>query len=63
MFSEAGPESMRFFKYLTFVTLYDVESILSGGSGWVLKLCVLAGIASVTFVLGAVTFTKRDLPL
>jgi ABC-2 type transport system permease protein len=61
--SATGPEAMKYFKYLTFVSLYDVSSITSNGSDWIWKLCILAGIAVVTFTIGAVTFTKKDLPL
>jgi ABC-2 type transport system permease protein len=63
MFSMMGPESMGIFKYATFITLYDIDSIVSNGSDWIWKMCILAGIAVATFMAGAVTFTKRDLPL
>jgi ABC-2 type transport system permease protein len=61
--SATGIEGMQYFKYLTFISLYDVTSILSNGDDWIWKLCILAGIALVSFASGAVVFTRKDLPL
>jgi ABC-2 type transport system permease protein len=63
MFALFGSENMKNFKYFTFVTLYDIDSILSNGGDWIWKFVILAGIAAVTFIVGTVTFMKRDLPL
>jgi ABC-2 type transport system permease protein len=63
MFSMIGPEGMKVFKYFTFLTLYDVESITLGSGDWVWKFCILAVFAIGTFATGVVTFNKKDLPL
>ena len=63
MFSLMGTENMKYFKYATFITLYDIDSIILGNSEWVWKMFVLAGIAVITFIIGTIIFTKKDLPL
>ena len=63
MFSLFGSENMKIFKYATFITLYDIDSIISSNGDWIWKFCILAGIAAVTFTIGTVTFIKKDFPL
>jgi len=63
MFSLFGPENMKYFKYATFIALYDIGSIVSNGSDWIWKMCLLAGIAVATFLAGTIAFAKKDLPL
>jgi len=63
MFSFFGPDNMKYFQYATFITLYDIDSTVSNGRDWIWKMCLLAGIAVVTFLAGTITFTKRDFPL
>lgn len=50
-------------KYFTIVTLYDLPSIISGASDFIVKFAVLAGIAVVTYAAGTTVFAKKDLPL
>ena len=63
MFGNIGVAALSNFKYLTICTFYDYQSILVSGDDWIWKLFVSLGIAIVTFTIGAVTFTKKDLPL
>ena len=50
------------------VGLYDIKALATVGSGdvnydFVWKLCVLAGIAIVSYAIGKFRFQKKDLPL
>ncbi len=51
------------FKYLTIITLYDVSSILAGGSIWIIKMIALIIISIISYVVGSAWFCKKDLPL
>lgn len=51
------------FKYLTVITLYDVSSILAGGSIWIVKIIMLVVISIVSYAVGSAWFCKKDLPL
>ena len=63
-----GVEELRIFNKLTLVGLYDVHSLSTVGTGeldttFVWKLLILAAIAVVCYTIGAVRFSKKDLPL
>lgn len=63
-----GAEALDVFNHLTLVGLYDVNSISTIGSGsldtaFIWKLAVLAVIAVVCYIAGALRFQKKDLPL
>ena len=50
------------------VGLYDVDALATVGTGsvdtaFVWKLLVLAAVAIVCYAVGAVRFSKKDLPL
>lgn len=56
--------SMSFFNYCTIDSLFDAMAVMDGN--WMkygIKLSVLAIIALVTYLLGDLVFTKKDLPL
>lgn len=55
--------SFAWMKNLTLLTLYDINSIMAGTTDFIWKLVVLAGIGLVTYTIGTVAFSKRDLPL
>lgn len=64
----AGVEELGIFNKLTLIGLYDIQSLATVGSGdvnydFVWKLCALAGVAVVTYLIGKFTFQKKDLPL
>lgn len=66
--SGMGVEELGMFNNLTLVGLFDIDSIGTIGSGavdyaFVPKLIVLAAIAIVCYVVGAIRFRKKDLPL
>ncbi|MCD7709155.1 MAG: ABC transporter permease [Clostridiales bacterium] len=63
-----GVDALGIFNHLTLVGLFDIDALATVGSGdvdtaFVWKLCVLVAIAVVMYVVGAVRFTKKDLPL
>lgn len=56
--------SMNIFNYLTIFSLFDSLAVMDGS--WMLffmKLLVLLGISLVTYIIGSIKFTKKDLPL
>ncbi|OUP08015.1 ABC transporter permease subunit [Collinsella sp. An2] len=63
MFGSLGVEALENFKYVSICTLYDYQSILTGGDDWIIKGAVALAIAVVTYVVGSVWFCKKDLPL
>ena len=63
-----GIEELGIFNKLTLVGLYDIKALATVGNGdvnydFVWKLCVLAGIAIVSYTIGKFRFQKKDLPL
>ena len=63
-----GVESLSIFNKLTLIGLFDVDSISTIGTAtpddtYLWKLAVLAVIALICYVFGAIAFQKKDLPL
>lgn len=63
-----GVEELGIFNKLTLVGLYDIQALSTVGSNdvdysFVWKLCVLAGVALITYTAGNLRFQKKDLPL
>ena len=63
-----GVEELGIFNKLTLVGLYDIRALSTVGSAevdysFVWKLCVLAGVAIVTYIIGNIRFQKKDFPL
>lgn len=63
-----GVEELSIFNKLTLVGLYDVDALATIGTGsvdtaCVWKLLVLVAVAVVSYAVGAVRFSKKDLPL
>ncbi|MDO5602814.1 MAG: ABC transporter permease subunit [Oscillospiraceae bacterium] len=63
-----GVSELSIFNNLTLVGLYDVDTLSTIGTAnvdtsFVWKLLVLAAIAVVSYTVGAVRFSKKDLPL
>lgn len=62
-FANYGVDSLEFFKYLTIVTLFDINSVMANTDVFVAKYVVLALIGLVTYFIGGIVFCKKDLPL
>lgn len=63
-----GVEQLEIFNKLTLVGLYDIQALSTVGGedvnySFVWKLCVLGGVAVITYVIGNLRFQKKDLPL
>lgn len=56
-------ENFHWMRNLTLVTLFDIDSVLSDSSDFIWKFIVLAAVGTVTYIIGSMSFTKRDLPL
>lgn len=62
-FSNYGVEGLDIFKNLTILSLFNISDILANNNDWIYQAAILGGIATLTSGIGAVTFTKKDLPL
>ena len=51
------------FNYVSLISLFDVVSILNGGTEWIYKLIILIVIGLVSYIIGSIRFQKKDLPL
>lgn len=63
-----GVEELSIFNKLTLVGLYDVDALATVGTGnvdtaFVWKILVLVAVAIACYTIGAVRFSKKDLPL
>lgn len=56
-------DSLNFFNYVSIISLFDVNSILSGNLMFIWKLAILLGIGIICYIIGAFKFQKKDLPL
>lgn len=62
-FSTFGVSGLDVFKNLTIISLFNVADIIANAHNWVAHLAVLGGIAAITYAIGGIWFTKKDLPL
>lgn len=51
------------FNYASIISLFNVVSILRGEYTWIWEVAILIGIGLVGYILGAIKFEKKDLPL
>lgn len=63
LFGTMGVKPMANFKYLTFGTLFDSDSILMSVDNWLPKMISAFVIGLIGFMIGSIWFTKKDLPL
>ncbi len=56
-------DALSNFKYVTLLSLCDNASILSGNNIWIVKAVVLLIITILSYVIGSVWFSKKNLPL
>lgn len=55
--------ALNYFNYATVISLFDVISIMDGTGAFGWKFAILAVAGVVGYVIGALRFTKKDLPL
>ena len=55
-------EAMNVFNYLSIITLFDVTAILEGNNYYI-GMLILLGIAILGYLIGALRFDRKDLPL
>lgn len=56
-------QALNYFNYATIISLFDVISIIEGTNAFVWKFVILGVVGLFGYVIGAVRFTKKDLPL
>jgi len=56
-------KTLNYFNYVSVITLFDSESILEGTTAYLWKFAILFGIGFVCYIVGAIRFRKKDLPL
>lgn len=56
-------DALNFFNYCSIITLFDEISILNSTTTFIWKFAILLGIGTICYVVGAIKFKKKDLPL
>lgn len=56
-------KALNFFNYCSIISLFDEQAIINGSTAFVWKLAILLGIGLICYVIGAIKFKKKDLPL
>lgn len=56
-------EAMRYFNYVSIITLFDTNSIIEGTNNYLWKLLILLFIGLITYIIGIKRFNEKDLPL
>lgn len=56
-------DALAIFKYVSVYSLFDLNSILTGGIAWIVLLAVALAGAVATYAVGTWRFCKKDLPL
>lgn len=56
-------DTLNYFNYVSIITLFDPIAILDGTTGYIGKFCILAVVGLICYIIGAVRFRRKDLPL
>ena len=56
-------DAMKYFNFVSIISLFDAISILGNTTTFIWKLAILVGIAIITYTIGIFKFDKKDLPL
>lgn len=56
-------DALNNFNYATIITLFDAISIIDGTTTFLWKFAILFVLGIVGYIIGAIKFTKKDLPL
>ena len=60
---EMGIEALKYLKYLTINTLFNMSDILSNSTNMIWQFAILFGIMALCYAGGVLVFKKKDLPL
>lgn len=63
MFGSLGVSALNNFKYITICTLYNFKDILLNGNTWIGQMGIALAIGIVGYLIGGITFCKKDLPM
>ena len=56
-------ESLKYFNYVSIISLYDVVSIIDGTLSFIWKAAILLVIGCVCYFIAFKKFKNKDLPL
>ena len=56
-------DAMKYFNYVSIISLFDATSILSGSLTYLWKFAILIAIGVICYFIGIKKFDKKDLPL
>lgn len=56
-------DAMKYFNYVSIISLFDAISILNGTLTYLWKWAILLAIGAITYAVGILKFEKKDLPL
>jgi ABC-2 type transport system permease protein len=56
-------EAMKYFNYVSVISLFDAISIMDGSLTYLWKLAILLAVGAITYAAGIIKFNKKDLPL
>lgn len=56
-------DAMKYFNYVSIISLFDAISILEGSLSFLWKFAILISIGVITYTIGIIKFNKKDLPL
>lgn len=56
-------ESLKYFNYVSIISLFDVVSILDGTLTFLWKLAILIAVGTVCYAVAFKKFKEKDLPL
>ncbi len=56
-------DALNNFNYVTVISLFDAISIIDGTVAFIWKFAILAVLGIIGYIVGAVKFVKKDLPL
>ena len=56
-------DALAFFKYVSVYSFFDLSSILTGTSAWIILLVIALVLSVAAYAVGTWRFCKKDLPL
>lgn len=56
-------EAMKYFNYVSVISLFDAISIMGGTLTFLWKFAILLAFGAAAYAIGIIKFDKKDLPL